>query len=161
MGTINPLFTDRNNGIEFGNPTEAPTEWHKKVGIVSSLVRTKMNRIFLNSEYYSQLNEIDQRKVRTTGQYLQQVDNETQDFWLMHFPNGTLRIERQYGHLPVFFPNKEYTKLIEKPVKPADCHNKSCKSGWITNMGTSYPCSMCTAQEEYKIQLKTWQQQSA
>ena len=160
MTTDITLYADRKNGIEFGNPTEASTEFLKKVGITSSTCSQKLDNIFIASEYYEQLNAFDQKKCRSTGQRLiNGKDQNGSEYWVMIFPNGAIRIERAYGYRPVWFQNNDYSPLIQKPVKPEDCNASKCERGWIYNMGTAYPCSKCTAQEDYRLKIKLWESQ--
>lgn len=157
----NPLYANRANGVEFGSPTEATTDWLQKIGITSSTCRQKLNAIFESSPYFKELNALDQRKVFSTGQYALEGKDESGEYWLLFVPNGVLRIERSYGYRPVWFKNEDYSPLLEKPIEPEECINDSCERGWIYNMGTAYPCSMCTAHADYRIALKAWNTQQA
>ena len=157
----NPLYADRSNGIEFGLPTKAKTEWLETVGITSSSCRKTLTSIFISSPFFDQLNDLDKRKVRSTGQHVVEGLDESGEYWLLHIPNGVVRIERDYGHRPVWFQNEDYTVTIAKPVEPPSCNDQSCNKGWIYNMGTSYPCSKCTAYSDYRTALKVWENQKA
>ena len=155
----NPLYADRSNGVEFGSPTEATTEWLSKVGITSSTVGRTLTSIFISSPFFDQLNDLDKRKVRSTGHDIIEGKDESGEYWLLHVKNGTVRIERAYGYQPVWYQNEDYTSRITKPVEPPACNNQSCNNGWIYNMGTSYPCSKCTAYSDYRTALKVWENQ--